>query len=192
MTRILPLCAALLLCTACGGRTAEQSEAGAVPAEGLTVHASDEVDAAYAACIKDYFEAIDRGDYDAYRAAMYPPYLEAYEAYLESEGTAPEDAFARLCTSFDEDGYESWTLTDIDLSYYAEEKVDFDGFFEIYVSAGIFDEGFAERCYADAEELRDIQFTLYALYAGDEEAVPVVSGSELMAVKTAEGVYLFG
>lgn len=185
------LCAAMLLCTACGDNTAENS-AGDQAADGLTVQASDEVEPAYIDCIKRYFEAIDHKDYETYRAAMYPPYLEAYEAYLEQDGTAPEDAFADLCARFDEDGYDDWTLTEIDLSYYPEEKVDLDGFFDAYVSAGFFDADFADTCRAETEEIRDVQFTLYALYSGDAEAVPVVSGSELMVVKTADGVYLFG
>lgn len=188
------LCAALL-CTACGETPAESAgDSADAPdtAQGLTVHAADEVDAAYSDCIKAYFEAIDRGDYEAYCAAMYPPYLEAYRAYLTANGDDPEAAFAELCARFDEDGYESWTLTDIDLSYYPEERADLDGFFGVYESAGIFDADFAENCRAEAEEIRDIQFTLYALYAGDDEAVPVVNGSELVAVKTPDGVYVFG
>lgn len=185
------LCAALLLCTACGESTSVDS-AGNNPADGLTVQAADEVEQGYSDCIKRYFEAIDYKDYEAYRAAMYPPYLEAYEAFMAQNGSTLEDAFAELCTCFDEDGYDDWTLTEIDLSYYPEENVDLDGFFDAYVSAGIFDADFAETCRAETEEIRDIQFTLYALYSGDAEAVPVVSGSELMAVKTADGVYLFG
>lgn len=187
------LCAAALLCTACGETPAESTnDSAAEAAQGLTVHAAENFDAAYSDCIRAYFEAIDRGDYEAYCAAMYPPYLKAYETYLEANGTEPEEAFADLCARFDEDGYESWTLTDIDLAYYPEEKVDLDGFFSAYESAGIFDADFAENCRSETEEIRDIQFTLYALYAGDEDAVPVVSGSELIAVKTPEGVYVFG
>ena len=44
----------------------------------------------------------------------------------------------------------------------------------------------------EAEEIRDVQFSLQALYSGDEEPVTVVSGNEIMMVKTADGTYLFG
>lgn len=183
-------CAAVLLCAAgCGESSAGSSETAA---EGLTVHASEDMDAAYTECVKRYFEAVERHDYEAYCAVMYPPYLEAYQAYLKEQGSTNEEAFDGLCSRFDEDGYESWTLTELELSYYPQEKVDLDGFFERYSSAGVFDEGFGERCKKEAEEIRDLQFTLYALYAGDDEAVPVVRGNEMIAVKTSDGVYVFG
>ena len=182
------ICAVLLLCTGCAESSTEAPET----AQGLNVQADEGVDAEYAECLKAYFEAVEHRDYDAYRAVLYPPYAEAYSAYLEKEGTDPKDAFAELCSQFDEDGYESWTLTELTVSYYPEEKVDLDDFFKRYASAGIFDNDFGEKCKKEAEEIRDLQFSLYAQYAGDEEAVPVVKGSELIAVKTADGTYLFG
>ena len=182
-------CAALLLSAGCAESSTASSETAA---QGITVQADEDVDAAYTECVRKYFEAVEKKDHEAYRSGMYPPYLEAYEAYLEKQGTTPDDAFAELCSRFDEDGYESWTLTELDVSYYPEEKVDLDGFFKQYASAGIFAEDFGEKCKKETEEIRDLQFSLYALYAGDEEPVPVVRGNEMIAVKTKDGVYLFG
>ena len=87
---------------------------------------------------------------------------------------------------------QSWTLTDLHISYYPEEKVDLDDFFSAFKDAGILDDKLIEQCKKESEEIRDVQFSLYALYAGDEDAVPVVNGNEIMMVKTKDGTYLFG
>lgn len=196
MKRILTagILAAMLALTACG--TTQQSS-GAETAEesvsdGLNVHAEDGVDSAYVDTLTTYFTAIEQKDYEAFKSVMYPPYLESYNAYLQNNGTTPEENFERLCTRFDEDGYESWRLTDLNISYYPEEQVDLDDFFSAFKDAGILDDKLIENCKKDSEEIRDVQFSLQALYAGDQEPVTVVSGNEIMMVKTAEGTYLFG
>ena len=192
--------AAMLCLTGCSnGKTQQPSDSvnieeqsEAVSTDGLTVQASEEVDSAYIETLKTYFTAIEQKDIEAFRSVMYPPYLEAYNAYLEKQGSTPEENFEALCKRFDEDGYESWKLTELELSYYPEDKVDLDDFFQAFIDAGIFDEKLAEECKKNAEEVRDVQFSLQALYAGDEEPVTVVSGNEIMMVKTADGTYLFG
>ena len=195
MKRILiaGICAAMLCLTGCGGTGAEPEQSSAAEhSGGLTVHAEDDVDSAYTDTLKAYFTAIEQKDYEGYQALMYPPYLQSYYAYLEAQGAKPEETFDKLCKRFDEDGYESWTLTDLDVSYYPEDKVDIDDFFAAFRDAGIISDELIGNCKKEAEEIRDIQFTLYALYKGDEEPVAVVSGNEIMMVKTPDGTYLFG
>lgn len=201
MKRILiaGVLAAMLGLTACSG-TAQQSSGAEIEetsskesrSEGLTIHADEDVDSAYVETLKTYFTAIEKKDFAAFQSVMYPPYLESYNKYLNDNGTTPEENFEKLCTRFDEDGYESWTLTDLHISYYPEEKVDLDDFFSAFKDAGILDDKLIEQCKKESEEIRDVQFSLYALYAGDEDAVPVVNGNEIMMVKTKDGTYLFG
>lgn len=192
--------AAMLCLTGCSMGTVQSSENSAEleeqskadSSDGMTVHAEEGVDESYVETLKAYFTAIEKKDIEGFRKAMYPPYLEAYNAYLEKQGKTPEENFEQLCSRFDEDGYESWTLTELNVSYYPEEKVDLDDFFEAFTEAGIFDEALVEKCKTEAEEIRDVQFSLQALYSGDEEPVTVVNGNEIMMVKTADGTYLFG
>lgn len=185
---------AMLCLTGCnaGNAQSDPAESTAKSQEGLTVSASEEVDSAYSDLLKTYFTAVEQKDYETFKKTMYPPYLESFNAYLKEQGTTPEENFESLCTRFDEDGYESWTLTNLSISYYPEENVDLDGFFNAFIEAGIFDDQLAENCKKEAEDIRDVQFSLQALYSGDEEPVTVVSGSEIMMVKTADGTYLFG
>ena len=198
---ILVCCAALtaLCCTACagsGGGTesgTESSQQTEKKTEGLNVVSSEAMDPVYTELLRTYFEAISHKDYEAYKKVIYPPYLESYGKYLESNGTNTEKFFYEdLCTRFDEDGYESWKLTELQIEYYPEERQDPDGFFAAYAKAGIIDDGFGARCQKDASELRDVAFTLYALYEGDEEAVPVVTNQEIYVMKNADGAFLFG
>ena len=192
--------AAILCMTGCSAENAQSSENSAESSvqndtnteKGLQIDAAEEVDSAYIDTLKVYFTAIEQKDYEAFKKTMYPPYLEAFNAYLQAQGSTPEENFQSLCTRFDEDGYESWTLTNLQVSYYPDENVDLDDFFSAFIDAGIFDEKLAEDCKKNAEEIRDVQFSLQALYAGDEAPVTVVSGNEILMVKTADGTYLFG
>lgn len=192
--------AAMLCMTGCSNDTAQSSENSAESSaqsdtsteKGLQVDAAEDVDSAYIDTLKTYFTAIEQKDYEAFKKTMYPPYLEAYSEYLKEQGSSSEESFKNLCSRFDEDGYESWTLTNLQISYYPEEKVNIDDFFQAFIDAGIFDDKLAEDCKKNAEEIRDVQFSLQALYAGDEAPVTVVSGNEIMMVKTADGTYLFG
>ena len=137
-------------------------------------------------------ELLDKEDYAAYEAQVYPPYQEAYSEFLKNNGTSDlQSAFADMHAQFDEDGYAGWHFTQLDLDYCENE--DIDDFFNAYVNAGIYDEAFVEACRKDAKELRDIQFTLYALYDGDAEATPVVQNGEIIVIQTNDGkYYLFG
>lgn len=197
MKRLLAagLLAAMLCMTGCSAGNssgADNTESKSHSKDGLNITASEDMDSAYSDLLKTYFTAIEQKDYEAFKSTMYPPYLESFNAYLKEQGTTPEENFESLCTRFDEDGYESWTLTDLAISYYPEDQVDLDDFFSAFVDAGIFDDQLAEDCKKEAEEIRDIQFSLRALYEGDEEPVTVVSGNEIMVLKTADGTYLFG
>ena len=198
--RLLPAAlsaAALLCCAGCGSKdssTAESSTgSSAVSAaeDGIRLNAPN-VDADCAACIKAYFEAIDNKDFDAYVKTVYPPYKEAYDKLLAEKGDNPEDDFAELCSRFDEDGYESWSLTDLTLSYYEHEDTSIDNFLSRYVESGVFDEQFVTDCKADSEEIHDVIFTLSALYQGDDTPVTVVDGSGILAVKNKDGWFVLG
>lgn len=191
---ICGICAALLCCTGCGdissqtdGEPVQTQTAG-----DMTVEAEEGFDEAYQTLIADYFHAIENEDLEAYKAAMYPPYLEAFEKYITEKGSSLEDRFQEVCHRFDEDGYEGWKLTKLELSYYPEDKVNLDDFFDAYASAGIFDADFITHCKEDTTEIRDVQFSLYALYEGDAEPVQIIGGSEMMVMKNANGAYLFG
>ena len=161
-------------------------------AGGIAVTASEDMDADYQDLITRYFTALDQDDYAAYAETVYPPYLEQYTAFLEKNGSDPETAFHEMRAQFDEDGYEGWHFTDLQLSYYPEEKLDLDGFFQAYARAGFYGDEFIEQTKAAASEIRDVQFTLYALYTGDDEPIPVVSGREILVLKTEDGCYMFG
>jgi len=189
------LCAAALCFTAAGcGSSSESStaESSLVKTNGIQVTASDEVDSGCADCIKAYFEAIEEKDYEKYLKYVYPPYREAYDKLLEKDETDPRDDFQMLCKRFDEDGYDSWTLTDLTLSYYENESTSIDKWFENYVRNDFFDEEFAEECKKSAEEIHDVIFSLSALYSGDEEPVTVVSGTGILTIKNADGWFIFG
>lgn len=189
--------AAVLCLTGCSNSDAQKPEESAASAaekcgeDGLSIITED-VDAVYCDTLRTYFTAIEQKDFDAYCKTMYPPYMESYTEYLKTQDTTPEENFDKLCKRFDEDGYESWKLTSLHLAYYPEEKLDLDGFFDAFKDAGIIDDKFIEACKQEAEEIRDIQFSLQALYESDEEPVTVVSGNEIMMVKTKDGTYLFG
>ena len=201
MKRFL-LCGAALLgalcCTGCAaGSSAELSEPADPAADGLTVTVPEDMDPAYGETLKQYFEAIEAQDYDAYLATVYPPYSEAYSIFLAAKDSDLQTEFEKTCHRFDEDGYESWTLTSLELSYYSVSTETYTSngvsdYFQLYVDSGIFDDAFVEKCMNDAEDIRDIKFTLYALYNGDTEAVPVVTGGEIMMLITADGCTLFG
>ena len=199
MKRILSVCCAAVtaLCvTACSSTASGGSSAGEnsqQQTDGLNVVCGDSMDQDYADLMKSYFEAIEKKDFAAYQKAVYPPYQESYGQFLEANGSDAETTFLEdLCTQFDEDGYESWKLTELQIEYYPEEREDLDDFFNAYSRAGIFDDAFIESCKQDASEMHDILFTLYALYEGDEEAVPIITNGEMFVLKNAEGAYLFG
>lgn len=190
MKRFLTLCAAALLLTGCSasGSSAPESKTE-IPAE-LTVEPDEGFDEAYANCLRDYFAAIGNADYDAYKKTVYPAYLDCYAKYLATENETPESAFDALCHRFDEDGYESWRLTTLTVGDCA--NADIDGFFETYQKWGFVDEAFVTATKAEAQEIKHVQFSLYALYAGDEEPVCVARAAETVMLKTADGVYVIG
>ena len=198
MKRIILICCAAVTafcCTACSNTAQGGSSAGesTQQTDGLKVTCSNDMDQAYADLMKSYFEAIEHKDYAAYQKTVYPPYRESYGKFLESQGTDPETTFREdLCTQFDEDGYDGWTLTELQIEYYPPEKEDLDDFFNAYSRAGNFDDAFVESTKKDASEMHDVLFTLYALYDGDEEAVPIITNGEMFVLKNAGGVYLFG
>ena len=144
----------------------------------------------FADCISAYFEAVQNKDFIAYKQTVYAPYAEVYGNYLESKGKTLEASFASMADQFNEDGYESWDFTEIQLNYHPNEDV--DDFFETWVEIGVFDEQFAEDCKAEAIAIRDVEFTLFALYKGDKAAVPVVQGGEMIMIQTEKGYFLFG
>lgn len=197
--RLACICAAAMLCcTGCKGQSSTaESSTPKKSADGFTVTLADGTDPRYGETLKRYFEAINNRDYDAYIATVYPPYREAYSAFLQSKGRTTEQSFRDTCAGFDEDGYESWKLTGVEAGYfrYETEYVQSDGisdFFSEYSRMGVLDEDFEQKCRDAAEDIRDVKFTLYALYAGDEEEVPVVQGQEIMMLIDADGCWLFG
>ncbi len=193
MKRIYALPLVLLMLTACGtSATDSESNRNISMTSELVVSISDEnFYEPYGDCIKRYFEAIEAGDFSGYTETVYAPYQTAYAEFLQSKGDATlESNFKSLQQQFDEDGYADWHFTNLELSYHANE--DIDAFFDDYVEFGVFDEAFVTACKEDAIEIRDVQFTLYALYTGDTEATPVVRDSEMIVIRTDEGCYLFG
>ena len=135
--------AAVLCLTGCSNSDAQKPEESAASAA-----------AVYCDTLRTYFTAIEQKDFDAYCKTMYPPYMESYTEHLKTQDTTPEANFEKLCKRFDEDGYESWKLTSLHLSYYPEEKLDLDGFFDAFKGAGIIDDKFIEECKKNAEEIR--------------------------------------
>lgn len=197
LKQIACACAAWLCCTACAANESSAGESSAPQAEGITLTVAEGTDQRYGETLQRYFEAIEQKDYEAYKAVVYPPYFEAYSAYLTKNGSTPEGAFADLCTIFDEDGYESWTLTALDVSTYSinTEYQQTDGisdYFSAYAARGIFGEDFEQKCRDAAEDIRDIQFSVSALYAGDEAPVEVAHGKEIMMLIDSDGCWVFG
>ena len=208
----LLLCGIMLLGTGCGAgssadnSTAENSAAESSAAEqssaeikestedGLTIRAAADVDEAYIPLLRKYFKAIENEDYDTYLTVLYPPFKDAFSAYVESmEGDETlKDVFSDVCHRFDEDGYESWKLTTLEMENMPEGGIDIEGFFDSYINAGYFDESLKKECLENAEDIQDIRFSLYALYEGDEEPVMVVDDNEIIVLKTRDGAYLFG
>lgn len=190
---VLTAASACLLC-ACDKNSASDAESSitAPIAQGIKLSCPEtDFDARYAACIKAYFESLEARDFEAYKKTVYPPYLESYGSFLTEQESSLEKAFDSMCSSFDEDGYDSWRFTQLDMKY--SEKEDIDDFFESYEQVGIFDSDFSEKTRADAEEIRDVEFTLYALYDGDLDATPVVQSQEIIVIHSKDGgYYLFG
>lgn len=208
LMKILAVPAALVLCmTGCGessGASVESSTDTLNTTGELRVICEGETDPAYGETLKKYFTAIEKNDFEAYKETVYPPYLTAYEAYLGEQGKTLADTFPGLHARFDEDGYESWTLTELYVNIYEPQQtyregmetappVDYaDEFLEAFVDSGVITEDDAEQTRKDAKDMQDIQFSLYALYAGDEEDVQIIKGSEILMLKTADGCFLFG
>ena len=214
----LLLCGIMLLGTGCGaGSSADNSTAESIAAEsstaaesaaaeqssaevrestedGLTIRAAADVDEAYIPLIRKYFKAIESEDYDTYLTVLYPPFKEAFSAYIEAqEGNETlKDVFGNVCHRFDEDGYDSWKLTTLEMENMPEEGVDIEDFFDSYINAGYFDESLKKECLENTEDIQDIRFRLYALYEGDEKPVKVVDDNEIIVLKTKDGAYLFG
>ncbi len=176
----------LLLCGCQENSDADTAKQSAITA----TYDAETFEKGYADCIVAYFDALQSQDYAAYEQTVYAPYAEAYSAYLEGKGKTLEASFTGLASQFDEDGYASWEFTEIQMNYYAQE--DPDDFFETWVKLGIFDEQFVADCKTEAIAIHDVEFTLYALYEGDSQAVPVVQGGEMMMIQTEQGYYLFG
>lgn len=218
----LLLCGIMLLGTGCGAgssadnSTAESSTAESSAAEnntaesaaeeqssaevrestedGLTIRAAADVDADYIPLLRKYFKAIESEDYDTYLTVLYPPFKEAFSAYIEAQegDDTLKDVFGNVCHRFDEDGYDSWKLTTLEMENMPEEGVDIEDFFDSYINAGYFDESLKKECLENTEDIQDIRFTLYALYEGDEKPVKVVDENEIIVLKTKDGAYLFG
>lgn len=188
-------CAAAVLLCSCAQKEQPQQDtddaAASMTGEMVIAAPEEGFDMNYANCIRDYFEAIEQKQFEGYQKTVYPPYQEAFGAYLKSSDSSLEEVFHTLCTEFDEDGYDSWHLTRLEVGY--RENEDIDNFFSTYESAGLFDAEFSDAAREDAAEIRDVEFTLYALYEGDEEAVPVVQKQEMIVIRTKDDkYYLFG
>lgn len=179
-------CAATLLFSGCGAEKTDPMK------EEMLLTAPDDFDADYSNCLKTYFQAVENKDFETYKTVVYPPYLTVYEEYLKGTDSSLEAAFETLCTRFDEDGYASWHLTELSVSESTGGEADSDAFFEAYVNGGVFDEQFVEQCKKETKEIKDIVFSVGALYEGDETPVAVVSDSEILMMKTDAGTYLFG
>lgn len=186
--RVPILLSAALLLTGCQG--GESSAGKPVPADGIALNSSDSVPAEYAETVKAYFTAIEQKDYAAYSDLMHPVYREAYGAFLQNKGSSLEANFASQRKRLDEDGYDSWRITDITLDLYPNP--DYDYFFTRFTEAGILTDDQVKAVRDSAEEMQDLQFTVNVLYEGDEEPVPTISGMELILFKTADGIKLFG
>ena len=200
---ILLAALALLSVTGCsetagnGGTQETTAAAAEKSAGGIEVTTGDGFDEEYSPVLKAYFEAIEKQDFDAYKASIYPPFYEKLEAFYKQQDKTMEDVFAGLHRQFDEDGYESWTFTRMYLTYYANSQGvssenDALDFLAAFQTNGIVDEAFVEDTKKAARDMQDVKFTVYALYNGDEEDVAVLSGKEILTIKTEAGTYLFG
>lgn len=183
------LCAGLW---GCAGDTSSVNSADmGIADSGRTIELeNDGVDERAAALLLDYFDALQKRDYEAYRETVYPPLLTQTDAYYQAQGSDGQTAFERRARQFDEDGYESWGFTKLSVSYY-DGDADIDGFLKNYVDAGMFKQEFADSVKADAREFSDVVFSLDALYEGDEEAVTVVDEREMILLENEEGIYVF-
>ncbi len=201
------LLAGVLAVTLCGcdfsGGGESAAESSAQESQGsdeLTVNLADGIDPEYGETIKRYFTAIEKQDFEGYKAEIYPPFFEKLTEYYSKDGKTMEDVFQTVCHRFDEDGYESWKLTRISAGYYTDSRAEANGiekdytadFLDAYVSSGIIDDAFSEEVQKAASDLQDLQFSVFALYEGDEEECKVVSGAEILVLKTEDGTFLFG
>ena len=166
----------------------------------INVETAEDFDSAYADALRRYFKAIEQKDFDGYKAEIYPPYWDKLTEYYSQDGKTMEEVFDTVCHRFDEDGYESWKITDITAQYYVNQKAaengietdDVSDFLDAFADAGIIDTAFKEDLQKAATDIRDVQFAVDVLYEGDEEPVRVVSGSEMLMLKTSDGTFLFG
>lgn len=186
--RVPAIIFAALLLTGCRGGESSGSET--VPADGITMHADESVSDEYTEAVKTYFTAIEQSDFAAYAAMMHPVYSEAFGEYLKQKGSSLEENFAAQHKRFDEDGYDSWRITDISLTKHTDP--DYDYFFKQFVNAGILTDAQAQSVRDGAEALEDLKFSVDVLYAGDDAPVTAVTNMELVLFKTADGIKLFG
>ena len=191
--------AAAMLLTAlpgCGdkkGSSADESSSAVITMNSeLHVSADENVDPECSECIRTYFLSLENCDYDAYKAALYPPYREHYENWLKQNDLTPEKDFDKMCRRFDEDGYESWHLTELALTYYQDEASTIPDFLNSFVTGNIVPEDFPDQLNTDCSEIHDVVFSLQALYSGDTEPTTVVQRQGILAVKNADGWYLLG
>lgn len=180
-----------------GTGTAAVTQAAA-PGE-LTVETEEGFDEDYVPVLKAYFSAIDKQDYESYKAAIYPPFFEKLTEYYQKQNPAKtmEQVFEGLHKKFDEDGYEGWSFTSLIAGYYrnregVSSEQDAYDFLNAFKDGGMIDESFVEETKKAAKDMKNIKFTVYALYKGDADAVPAVNGQEILGIKTEDGVYLFG
>lgn len=188
MKKSIPaLLAAALLLTGCRGG---ESSGGTVSPAGITMHPTEDVGSEYTDAVQAYFTALEQNDYDAYYTLMHPVYAEAFSAYLAKKDSDLEKNFAAQRKRFDEDGYESWHITDITLSRY--ENPEYDYFFSRFTEAGILTDEQVQAVKDSAEETEDLEFSIDVLYQGDDEPVTAFSKQELVLFKTADGIRFFG
>ncbi|MBP0987592.1 MAG: hypothetical protein J6S92_04865, partial [Oscillospiraceae bacterium] len=180
-----------------GGAQGTAAASAEKQADGIEVTTAEGFDTDYTPVMKAYFEAIEKQDFEAYKAVIYPPFYEKLEAYYQQQGKTMEDVFAGLHKQFDEDGYDNWRFTRMYLAYYANQQGvssenDALDFLAAFQKNGIVDEAFVEDTKKAASDMQDVKFSVYALYSGDEEDVAVLSGKEILTLKTEAGTYLFG
>ena len=187
MKRVSVLLAAALLLAGCRGG---ESSGSTLPPEGITMHPTEDIADIYTDTVKAYFTALEQNDFDAYLALVHPVYKEAFGAYLTKKDSSLEKNFTAQRKRFDEDGYESWRITDITLSKH--QNPDYDYFFRQFTEAGILTEEQVKAVKDSAEETEDVKFSVDALYQGDAEPVTVFYGQQMILFKTADGVRCFG
>ena len=186
--KIPALVLAALLLTGCRGG---ESSAPRVIPEGITLHTDEDVSSEYAETVKAYFAAVEQNDFEAYAGMVHPVYLSAFRTYLEEQkDSSPEENFARQHKRFDEDGYDSWRITDLTLSVYQEP--DYDYYFKQFTDAGILTEEQVQTVRDSAEEMQDLKFSVDVLYEGDTEPVTVFRNQQMILFKTADGIRIFG